>query len=65
MTTLLNESQVADLLGLTARQVLKLARRGELPSVRLPDNEIRFDPEDIFRWVESRKLPAIGEGAGP
>jgi excisionase family DNA binding protein len=64
MTTLLNESQVADLLGLTARQVIKLARCGELPSVHLPGGEIRFDPEDICRWVESRKLPANGQGDG-
>lgn len=63
MMALLNESQVADLLGLTARQVMKLARCGELPSVRLPGDEIRFDPEDIWEWVESRKLPANGEGA--
>lgn len=61
--TLLNESQVADLLGLTARQVIKLARCGEMPSVRLPGDEIRFDPEDICEWVECRKRPANGEGA--
>lgn len=60
---LLDKFDVADLLGLTARQVLRLVRRGELPSIRLPvpGDEIRFDPEDIRRWVEFHKLPANNE----
>ena len=63
-TKLLDAFDAADLLRLTPRQVAKLARRGELPSVNLPGDEVRFDPDDIQRWVESRKRPAM-EGGTP
>lgn len=56
-TTLLTDSEAADMLRLTSRQVARLAKRGELPSVQLPGNEVRYDPDDIRRWVESRKRP--------
>jgi excisionase family DNA binding protein len=59
---LLDTFDAADMLRLSPRQVAKLARRGELPSITLPGDEIRFDPEDIRQWVESRKRPANGEG---
>ena len=52
---LLTDSEAAEILNLTPRQVLRLANRGELPSVRLPNREVRFDPEDISRFVESCK----------
>ena len=61
MTHLLTDSETAELLRLTSRQVARLAKRGELPSVILPGNEVRFDPEDIREWVETRKRPA-GKG---
>ena len=60
--TLLAISEAAELLRLTPRQVAKLARRGELPSVSLPGNETRFDASDLQRWVDSRKRPAAERG---
>jgi len=54
---LITDSQAAAILQLTPRQVAKLARRGELPTVRLPGNEIRFDPDDIRLWIERHKVP--------
>jgi excisionase family DNA binding protein len=57
MTTLLDESEAARLLSLTPRQVVRLANRGELPTVHLPGGQIRFDPDDLSRWVESHKRP--------
>jgi excisionase family DNA binding protein len=62
-TTLLTDSEAAEILRLTPRQVARLARRGELPSVQLPGNEVRFDPDDIRRWVETRKRPLPQGGA--
>ena len=58
-TTLLTDSETAEILRLTPRQVAKLARRGELPCVNLPGNEIRFDPADIRQWVEAHKRPVL------
>jgi excisionase family DNA binding protein len=60
---LLTDSEAADILGLTSRQVAKLARRGELPRVTLPCNEVRFDLDDLWRWVESHKRPPAQEAA--
>jgi excisionase family DNA binding protein len=62
MTTLLTDSEAADILRLTPRQVAKLAKRGELPTVHLPGDEIRFDAADLAQYVESRKQPAKGNG---
>jgi excisionase family DNA binding protein len=61
--TLLTDSEAADFLRLTARQVARLAKRGELPSVNLPNGETRFDADDLRLWVETLKRPAAaGEG---
>lgn len=49
------------MLRLTPRQVARLAKCGALPSIQLPGNEVRFDPDDIKRWVEARKRP-VTEG---
>ena len=58
MGTLLTDSEAAEILRLTPRQVARLAKRGALPSVKLPGDEIRFDPDDIRRWIETLKQPA-------
>jgi excisionase family DNA binding protein len=63
MTTLLTDNEAADVLKLTPRQVVRLASRGELPSVRFPNGEVRFDAGDLQAWVESHKRPANGQGA--
>ncbi len=61
-TQLLNEIEAADILGLTPRQVLRLANRGELPRVVFPNKEVRFDSADLSRFVESHKRPAAEGG---
>ncbi len=59
--TLLTKDEAAEFLRLTPRQVGKLARRGVLPSVNLPNGETRFDRDDLRAWVESLKRPANGQ----
>jgi excisionase family DNA binding protein len=51
---LLTESEAAEILSLTPRQVGRLARRGEIPRVEM-GKEIRYDPRDIWAFVEARK----------
>jgi excisionase family DNA binding protein len=63
MTKLLTQSEAADFLQLTPRQVLRLANRGELPRVVFPNKEIRFDQADLTTFVESHKRPAAQGGA--
>lgn len=43
-------------MGLTARQVLDLARQGRLPHIRYSPRIVRFDLEDIERWIDSQKV---------
>jgi len=62
---LMTDAEAGDILGLTPRQVLRMASRRELPSVRLPNREIRFDPDDIARWITSRKITALAASAAP
>lgn len=61
MGQLILDSEAAEILRMTTRQVVSLARRGDLPSIRFPNGEIRFDPTDLQRWVESLKQPATAE----
>ena len=62
MGTLITDSEAAEILRLTPRQVAKLAKKGILPSVKLPGDEIRFDPDDLRQWVETLKRPASDQG---
>jgi excisionase family DNA binding protein len=55
---LLTDSEAAEVLRLTPRQVLRLANRGELPSIAFPNREVRFDRADLSRFIESHKRPA-------
>lgn len=55
--TLLTDDEAADLVRLTPRQVVRLARRGELPCVRLPGDELRFDPAELSRWIDAHRQP--------
>jgi excisionase family DNA binding protein len=62
MSTLLIDSQIAEILMLTSRQVLKLAKRGEIPAVFLPNGEIRFDYHDVAEWIKTCKQLPKREG---
>ena len=57
---LLTETEAGEILSLTPRQVLKLARRGEIPSVAVLAGELRFVERDLWTWVESRKQNGKG-----
>jgi excisionase family DNA binding protein len=52
---LLAAADVAELLGVRERFVYALARRGELPTVRLGDRYVRFRPEALWAWLEQRE----------
>lgn len=53
---LLTPDDVGHWLAMTARNVKRLAREGVLPHISLPTGDIVFEPEEISRWVESRKV---------
>lgn len=51
----LTAAQAGEYMGLTARQVLDLARQGRLPHIRYSPRIVRFDVDDIEAWIEARK----------
>jgi hypothetical protein len=57
-TPMLTAAQAGEILALTPRQVLELARRGQLRHVRYSPRIVRFDPVDIQAFIESQKSGA-------
>jgi excisionase family DNA binding protein len=57
---LLTGRQVADLLGVSTKTVLRWALEGELPSIRLSNRAIRFRQDQLEQWLEQRTAPARG-----
>jgi excisionase family DNA binding protein len=54
-TQLLTTDEAAEVLRMTTNRLSRLVRRGEVPHVLLPGDEVRFDERDLSAWVESRK----------
>jgi excisionase family DNA binding protein len=51
---LLTAREVAERLGFSTETILRWARRGELPAIRLPGGAIRFRESDLEWWLASR-----------
>lgn len=52
---LLEAADVAQVLGVRETFVYALARRGELPVVRIGDRYVRFRPEALGAWIEQQE----------
>jgi excisionase family DNA binding protein len=61
---LLTARAVAELLGVAPETILRWARRGELPSFRLPSGAIRFDSERLTEWLAERETGNHEAGPG-
>jgi excisionase family DNA binding protein len=55
---LLTVQQVAELLSVPAERVYRMVRGGELAAIRLGPASIRFDPEDLERWIAEHRQEA-------
>ena len=51
---LLTAEQVAEILAVSNRRVWQMARRGEIPVVRIGPRAVRFHPHDVEMWIERR-----------
>jgi excisionase family DNA binding protein len=51
---LLTVEQVAEQLSLNKQTVWALARNGQIPVVRISPRRLRFDPDDVQRWIDRR-----------
>jgi len=58
--TLLTPLEAGQLLRLPSRRVVRLAKAGDIPHVRLPGDEYRFSEPDLWRWVEQHRQPMEG-----
>jgi excisionase family DNA binding protein len=52
---LLTTREVAELLAVSPRTVLRRARAGELPAYRLGSNVLRFSADELAAWLEARR----------
>ena len=57
---LLSADEVAELLGVPRTLVYALARRGQLPAVRVGERYVRFREEALHGWITAQETP--GEG---
>ena len=56
---LLNAQGAAARLNVKVDRVYEWARNGDLPKVRLPGRLLRFDPEELDRWIKDRVTTAV------
>jgi excisionase family DNA binding protein len=59
---LLRAREVAAMLGTTEKFVYQLARKQDLPSVRISRKCVRFDPSVVDKWVEDKRRGGCWDG---
>jgi excisionase family DNA binding protein len=52
---LLTDGEAADLVRMLRPRLVRLAKARLIPFVRLPDGELRFEREELVRWIESHR----------
>jgi excisionase family DNA binding protein len=61
---LLTSQEVAAWLSLPTARVEKLARRGDIPALRLPGGDLAFDKADLVRWLDKLRRGPQGGHCG-
>ena len=56
---LIDAREAGRLLDMLPARVSRLAKRGDLPCVLLPDGEYRFLPDDLREWVRNYRRPIV------
>jgi hypothetical protein len=46
-----------------ARQVIRWAKAGKLPSIALPDGELMFDPVELTKWLARQRAEGTADVA--
>jgi excisionase family DNA binding protein len=63
MIAFLNETQAANLLGISRDHVRRLANKGMLPHLRI-GRQLRFEPDLLRNWAREKSLESIDEREG-
>ena len=54
---LIDAIEAGRLLDMLPARVARMAKRGDLPCVTLPDGELRYRMDDLRAWVEEHRRP--------
>lgn len=54
MPNLLTTIEVAKILKITKSNVIKMAKNGSLPAVKVNERDWRIDEDDLSKWLKSR-----------
>ena len=60
---LMTDIDLGSMLGMAANRVRRMVRQGQVPFVRLPTGDIRFDPDDVQEWLEKCRCATNNEDA--
>jgi hypothetical protein len=52
LPVLLSSTDVGQWLNLSPGQVERMARRGQVPSIRLPNGDLLFDRVELLQWLD-------------
>ena len=52
LPNLLDADAVGEWLSMHPRRVVRMAKRGEIPAIRLPDGDFLFDPAELLMWLD-------------
>jgi len=58
---LIDSREAGKLLQMLPNRVTRLAKRGELPCVLLPDGEYRYRTADLLAWIKEHRRPATAD----
>jgi hypothetical protein len=61
---LLTVHDVANLLHMLPRRVIRLAREGKISHVVMPDGDLVFDESDLAAWINEQRVPAKPQAEG-
>jgi hypothetical protein len=61
-THLLDDVEAGELLRMPPRRLTRLAKRGIVPTVALPDGELRYRASDLMEWASQFARPGAGQG---
>ena len=61
LPTLLDIETIAQVLGISARQIRRFVAQGQIPFVRV-GHLIRFDPNELSQWLDARRSGSVEVG---
>jgi len=60
-TRLLTGAEAARILRIPTGRLSRLTRAGRVPHVELPDRELRYDRDDLDKWIDENKRGTDGQ----